>query len=74
MHRNNLIASLLSVCLIALIPSVGTTQTTVVKSWMAALRADTEAHGAPKVKAATFTSATPRSPLTLLMLWLLTLW
>jgi hypothetical protein len=50
MHRNNLIASLLSVCLIALIPSVGATQTTVVKSWMEALRADTEAHGAPKVQ------------------------
>jgi Cache 3/Cache 2 fusion domain len=50
MHRNNLIAWLLSICLMAVIPSVGATQTAVVRSLMAVLRADTEALGAPKVQ------------------------
>lgn len=50
MHRNNLIVWLLTICLVALIPSVGATQTRVVKSLMAALRADVEALGAPKVQ------------------------
>ena len=49
MVRNSLIAWLLSTCVIALTPSVGTTQPTVVKSLMAALPTDTEALGAPKV-------------------------
>jgi hypothetical protein len=50
MHRNNLIGWLLSLCLIALVPSVAATQTPVIKSMMAALRADIEALGAPKVQ------------------------
>jgi hypothetical protein len=50
MHRNNLIGWLLSICLIALVPSVAATQTPVIKSMMAALRADIEALGAPKVQ------------------------
>ena len=50
MHRNNLIGWLLGICLMALIPSVGATQTAVVRSLMAVLRADTEALGAPKVQ------------------------
>ena len=50
MHRNHLIGWLLSICLMALIPSVGATQTAVVRSLMAVLRADTEALGAPKVQ------------------------
>jgi hypothetical protein len=50
MYRNSLIAWVLSVCFIALIPNIGATQTAVVKSLMAALRADTEALGAPKVQ------------------------
>lgn len=41
---------MLTICLIALIPSVGATETRVVKSLMAALRADLEALGAPKVQ------------------------
>jgi hypothetical protein len=50
MDRINLIAWVLSVCFIALIPSVGATQTAVVKSLMVASRADTDALGAPKVQ------------------------
>jgi hypothetical protein len=48
MGRSALIGRVLSVCFIALIPSVGATQTGVVKSLMAALRADADALGAPK--------------------------
>jgi len=50
MHRNNLIAWLLSVCFIALIPTVGATQTDNVKTSMAALQAETGTLGAPKVQ------------------------
>jgi hypothetical protein len=51
MYRNNLIACILTLaCCIILMPSLGTAQTRVVKSLMAALRADTEALGAPKVQ------------------------
>jgi len=51
MYRNNLIACILTLaCSIILMPSLGTAQTAVVKSLMAALRADTEALGAPKVQ------------------------
>jgi len=51
MYRNNLIACILTLaCFIILMPSLGTAQTAVVKSLMAALRADTEALGAPKVQ------------------------
>ena len=51
MYRNNLIACILTpACCIILMPSLGTAQTAVVKSLMAALRADTEALGAPKVQ------------------------
>ena len=49
MGRNSLIGWMLAVCFIALIPTVGATQTAVVKSLMAVLRADSEALGAPKV-------------------------
>ena len=51
MYRNNLIACILTLaCCIILMPSLGTAQTRVVKSLMAALRADTEALGAPNVQ------------------------
>src|SRR5262245_31111106 len=40
---------MLAVCFIALIPTIGAAQTAAVKSLMAALRADIEALGAPKV-------------------------
>ena len=51
MYRNNLIACILTLaCCIILMPSLGTAQTAVVESLMAALRADTEALGAPKVQ------------------------
>ena|SRR6516164_5729174 len=50
MSRNSLIGSLLCICLISLIPSVGATQTPVIKSMMAALRAGIEALGAPTVQ------------------------
>ena len=51
MYRNNSIACILTLaCCIILMPSLGTAQTAVVKSLMAALRADTEALGAPKVQ------------------------
>ena len=50
MSRNSLIGWMLAVCFIALIPTVGATHTAVVKSLMAALRADTKALGAPKVQ------------------------
>jgi hypothetical protein len=50
MGRINLIAWMLSVCFIALIPSVGTAQTDNVKTSMAALQAETAKLGAPKVQ------------------------
>jgi len=50
MSRNSLIGWMLAVCFIALIPTVGATQTAAVKDLRAALRADTEALGAPKVQ------------------------
>jgi Cache 3/Cache 2 fusion domain len=49
MGRINLIAWL-SVCFIALTPSVGATQTDNVKTSMAALQAETAKLGAPKVQ------------------------
>src|SRR5262245_55232122 len=49
MGRNRLIGWMLAVCFIALIPTTGAAQTAAVKSLMAALRADIEALGAPKV-------------------------
>src|SRR5215472_5784180 len=49
MSRNSLIGWMLAVCFIALIPTVGATQTAAVKSLMATLRADTAALGAPKI-------------------------
>jgi hypothetical protein len=50
MHSDNLIAWLISVCLIALIPTVGAAQTGNVKTSMAALQAETGKLGAPKVQ------------------------
>jgi Cache 3/Cache 2 fusion domain len=50
MGRINLIAWMLSVCFIALTPSVGATQTDNVKASMAALQAATGKIGAPKVQ------------------------
>jgi hypothetical protein len=50
MHRNSLIAWLLSICFIALIPSVGAAQTGDVKTSMSALQAATAKLGAPKVQ------------------------
>jgi cache 3/cache 2 fusion protein len=50
MYRNNLIAWALSVCFIALIPTVATAQTGEVKTSMAALQAETAKLGAPKVQ------------------------
>jgi hypothetical protein len=50
MGRINLIAWMLSVCFIALTPSVGATQTDNVNTSMAALQADTGMLGAPKVQ------------------------
>jgi Cache 3/Cache 2 fusion domain len=50
MGRINLIAWMLSVCFIALTPSVGATQTDKVNTSMAALRAETGKLGAPKVQ------------------------
>jgi Cache 3/Cache 2 fusion domain len=50
MYRNNFFAYVLAVaCFTILTPSPGAAQTAIVKSLMAALRADTEALGAPKV-------------------------
>ena len=48
MYRNNFIAWVLSVCFVALIPSVVAAQTDNVKTSMAALQADTGKLGAPK--------------------------
>ena len=50
MYRNNVIAWVLSVCFVALIPSVGAAQTDNVKTSMAALQAETGKLGAPKVE------------------------
>jgi methyl-accepting chemotaxis protein len=50
MRRRNLMSTLLSICLMALIPNVGATQTRVIKSMMASLRSDIEALGAPKIQ------------------------
>jgi hypothetical protein len=50
MGRINLIAWMLSVCFIALTPSVGATQTDNVKTSMAALQAETGKLGTPKVQ------------------------
>ena len=50
MYRNNVIAWVLSVCFVALIPSVGAAQTDNVKTSMAALKAETGKLGAPKVQ------------------------
>jgi hypothetical protein len=50
MGRNNLIAWVLSVCVVALIPTVGTAKTDNVKTSMAALKAETGKLGAPKVQ------------------------
>jgi hypothetical protein len=50
MGRINLIAWMLSVCFLALTPSVGATQTDKVKTSMAALQAETGKLGAPKVQ------------------------
>jgi Cache 3/Cache 2 fusion domain len=51
MHRNSFFACVLAVaCFTILTPSLGAAQTAIVKSLMAALRADTEALGAPKVQ------------------------
>jgi hypothetical protein len=51
MYRNNFIASILTLaCFIILIPSLGTAQTDNVKTSMAALKAETEKLGAPKVQ------------------------
>jgi Cache 3/Cache 2 fusion domain len=50
MRRNGLIAWALSVCFIALMPSLGAAQTDDVKASMKALRAETEKLGAPKVQ------------------------
>jgi hypothetical protein len=50
MHRNNLIAWVLTAFFIALIPTVGATQTDKVKTSMAALQAETAKLGAPKVQ------------------------
>src|SRR5262245_42906324 len=50
MFRNNLIAWLLTVCIMTLIPTVGAAQTDNVKTSMATLQADTGQLGAPKVK------------------------
>jgi hypothetical protein len=51
MHRNNSIAWLLTVtCLIILMPSLGIAQTDKAKTSMAALKAETEKLGAPKVQ------------------------
>src|SRR6516225_9411640 len=55
MHRNNLIAWVLSVCFIALIPTVGATQTDKserfkVDTSMAVLQSTALALGAPKVQ------------------------
>ena len=46
----HLIAWALSVCLIALIPTAGTAKTPDVKTYMAALQAETAKLGAPKVQ------------------------
>ena len=50
MGRINLIAWMLSVCFIALTPSVSAAQTDNVKASMAALKAETTKLGAPKVQ------------------------
>jgi hypothetical protein len=50
MYRNNFIAWVLSVCFVALIPSVGAAQRDNVKTSMAALKAETGKLGAPKVQ------------------------
>jgi len=50
MYRNNLIAWVLTAFFIALIPTVGATQTDNVKTSMAALQAETAKLGAPKVQ------------------------
>jgi hypothetical protein len=50
MYRNNLIAWMLTVCFIALIPTVATAKTGDVKTSMAALQAETAKLGAPKVQ------------------------
>jgi len=50
MGRINLIAWMLSVCFIALTPSVGAAQADKVKTSMAALQAETAKLGAPKVQ------------------------
>jgi Cache 3/Cache 2 fusion domain len=50
MYRDNLIAWMLTVCFIALIPTVATAKTGDVKTSMAALQAETAKLGAPKVQ------------------------
>src|SRR5262249_52127942 len=50
MRRNNLISWLLTLCFIALIPTVGAAQTDNVNASMAALQAETGKLGAPKVQ------------------------
>jgi hypothetical protein len=51
MYRNSFFACVLAVaCFTILTPSLGVAQTAIVKSLMAALRADTETLGAPKVQ------------------------
>jgi Cache 3/Cache 2 fusion domain len=50
MYRNNLIAWALSVCFIALLPTVATAKTGNVKATMTALQAETAKLGAAKVQ------------------------
>jgi len=51
MYRNKLVVAFLTfTCFLALTPNLATAQSRVVKSLMAALRADVEALGAPKVQ------------------------
>jgi hypothetical protein len=50
MYRNNIIAWVLTLCLIALVPTVGIAKTNDLKASMAALKAEAEKLGAPKVQ------------------------
>jgi hypothetical protein len=50
MYRNNIIAWVLTACLIGLMPNVGTAQTGDPKASMSALQAATAKLGAPKVQ------------------------
>jgi len=50
MGRINLLAWLLSVCMVALTPSVGAAQVSKVQTAMSALQAETAKLGAPKLQ------------------------